>query len=1017
MLSLSISALGGVRITLAGKPALQSGYDKVRALLIYLVMAEGKPQSREALAALLWPEQNPQAARHSLSQATLLLRKAIKDAERESPCIVGDRDTLQFVPPPDFYLDVHEFLARVEKVAEHRHLSEEDCPGCIQLLEEAVALYAGDFLHGLIVEDSADFEEWVVTWRENLHMRVILALQTLSRQFAYKGKYAQAQQYARRQVELEPYREEAHRQLMTILARSGQRSAALAQYQTCCRILAEELGIEPDRETQALYRRILSAGEASPHNLPAALTPLIGRQKELMQVAEILAAPEQRLLTIQGIGGVGKTRLALEAAREHIGVFLHGVFFVPLAAISDPGLIAGAITEALDAPLQRGQSPEEALLAYLRDREVLLVLDNFEHLLDGALLVNRILKHSPYVTVVVTSRERLGLHGETCLVLDGLPVYEDVHPLEDVSPAAALFIASARRLLSDFEFTAERAPHILRICQLTQGIPLLLEMAAAWVPLNSCAQIAEQIAADLDFLSSRRRDLPPRQRSVRAVFEHSWELLLPDEQRQFARLSVFRGSFSLQAAQQVCGASRDVLARLVETSLVQLTAEGRYELHSLLAAFAAEKLAKTPEIRDETRRAHASFFAHFVSSRSELLRSRGDNVALNELEQESENLRVTWEWAVAQREWEFVDLMLDGLEIFYWARNRFGEGQAIFAQALEVLRQAPAGQERLLARLKMYWAECTAWLGNLEQAQSTLQMAIQSLRALQTDLSLVKALNLRGILGYLQGEYDLARVALEEALVLGRELEDETIIASTLSELATLLCEHRADYAAAIPLYQESLRLYQDLGNLHGEASVLLNLGAIAYETGNLVEARHYYEQSLAIYQEIRYPRGLAAALNNLAMVYRSQGNLPEALKLVEESLEIKQQTGNRVAILYSLLEMGALQMAMAEVHQARRTFLEMLQMACEVHATELALHAVLGLAETALETDETDRAAVWLAFVRSHPCAGQEVVRSLNNLSPRVREVLPPAALDKAEHRAPTLTLENIYQEASALR
>lgn len=498
MSQLSIYLLGPFQVTLNARPVTGFAYDKVRALLAYLAVETETPHRREALATLFWPDQPPKLARQSLRQSLSTLRRAIQDQSTSTPFLFVERDTVQFNRSARTWLDADAVRSHLRISRTHTHANVETCQTCIRDLEEALDLYGGDFLEGLLLGDSATFETWALIQRERLRAQVLTALYYVTRHYLRRGNYAQAQTFALRQVEMEPYREEAHRQLMAILSRSGQRSAALAQYETCRRILAEELGVQPSEKTKSLFERIRLAGEARPHNLPPSLTPLIGREAELQRIAERLADPDCRLLTLTGPGGIGKTRLARQAAQEQVGIFLHGVYLVPLAGLSSPEFLVPTIADALGFSFAGPEDPREQLLNYLREKEMLLVLDNFEQLLDGARLLPRILRHAPDVKIVVTSREHLNLQAEWVFEVRGLAFPEGAvtEGIEEFS-AVQLFLARARRVAASFSLSAETEPAVARICRLVGGMPLGIELAAASVPLFSCDQIAAQIERNL----------------------------------------------------------------------------------------------------------------------------------------------------------------------------------------------------------------------------------------------------------------------------------------------------------------------------------------------------------------------------------------------------------------------------------------------------------------------------------------------------------------------------------------
>ena len=477
---------------------------------------------------------------------------------------------------------------------------------------------------------------------------------------------------------------------MRLLVRSGQRSAALQQYKICRRVLAQELQIEPHKETKALYERILAAGNAHPHNLPLQLTSLVGRERELSEIAERLADPNCRLLTLTGLGGIGKTRLALQAAQEHVGAFLHGVYFVPLAAQDSDSFLAPTIAEALGFSLSGEQPPETQLLNSLRAKEMLLVLDSFEHLLpahrkgitNGTKLVLEILRRAPGVKIMITSRERLNLRAEWVFHVRGLafPAQHSAEGAETFS-ALRLFSDRVRQSESGFSLSAATTPATVRICQLVEGMPLGIELAAASVPAQSCEQIAAAIEHNLDALTTSIQDVPERHRSMRADLEHSWHLLSEEEQLVLQRLAVFRGPFSAQAAQKVGATSLRLLSALLNKSLLRKNSSGQYEIHELVRQFAAEKLAAHPDEKKAAHERHCRHYAFFLHQREKHLRGEQQKESLAEISAALENICAAWQWAVAHTKLAEISLCLEGLYYFYGARDWFYEGKHVFEQA------------------------------------------------------------------------------------------------------------------------------------------------------------------------------------------------------------------------------------------------------------------------------------------------------------------------------------------------
>jgi predicted ATPase/DNA-binding SARP family transcriptional activator len=624
MTCLTITLLGSFRVTSAGKPVSGFESNKVRALLAYLAVEADQPHRREVLAGLLWPDFPEPSARANLRNALANLRQVIGDRQASPPFLHITRQTIQFNCASDHQLDVAILTTLLAGAL--------DQP-TIEQLEEAVAMYQGPFLTGFSIPDSSPFEEWVLLNREALSRQMLDALHQLADHYEQQGVYEQALSYAWRQVELEPWQEEAHRQVMYLLALSDRRSEALAQYEVCRRVLAKELDIEPTAETVALYEQIRagalggvggkSRGAPSPrHNLPVQLTPFVGRKAELADLTRILAAPELRLVTIVGPGGIGKTRLALEAAAAQRQHYKHGVYLISLAPLQSADSLAPTIAEALHFSFYENTPPEQQLLEYLRHKNILLIMDNFEHLLDGVGLVTEILKVAPNLKILATSRTRLRVLGEQLFPLAGLTyptggASERTACTDDESQygAVKLFLQSARRVRPDFVLTNDNLPDVIRICGLLWGMPLGILLASAWIEILTPGEIAAEIEHSFDFLQADLHDIPERQRGLRAVFSHSWQLLSQQEQAIFQQLSIFRGGFSREAAQAVTGASLPDLLAFVNKSLLHHTPAGRYEVHELLRQFAAEKLARSPAVAEEVRGRHSAFYAAFLHQR------------------------------------------------------------------------------------------------------------------------------------------------------------------------------------------------------------------------------------------------------------------------------------------------------------------------------------------------------------------------------------------------------------------
>ena len=1003
MPSLVLSLLGHLAVSWDERPLTTFRSNRVPALLVYLTVAANRPHRREALMELLWPGLPAASARQNLRQTLYLLRQEIpelaaKNGQGIVPLLLSDRHTVQLNPEGDFSLDV----TRLEQLVVGQPTADK--------LAEAVTLYQGDFLADFYLPDSENFEEWAAAKRAAYRRLALDALTKLTAVYLDQANFAEAEKYARQQLEIDNLRESGHRQLMEALAQNGRRRAALSHYESLSQLLQTELSIEPSLETQALVQAIRvgefvekreerGEGEAKgkehfplptphsplatsapPHNLPTQATPFIGREAELAALDAFISDPKVRLVTIVGAGGMGKTRLALACGEQQTTAatrFPNGIFFVNLAPLNEAGQMIPTLAEALGFQLQSredGRSPQQQILDYLRQKKMLLLFDNFEHLLSslpsresspaslpkggirgGANLVAEILQAAPEVQILATSRERLHLRAEQVYPIQGLefPDWETPEDAEEYT-AVKLFLQSARRSQPDFALrTSDSLTYLARICRLVTGMPLAIELAAAWVDTLPLAEIAAEIQEGLAFLETERRDIPERHRSIHATIDYSWQNLAEKEQAVFAQLSVFRGGFTRQAAQAVTGANPRLLSHLVNKSFLQYDqARDRYQIHELMRQFGADKLAEDGERETAVRDQHSTYYCQALDQKEQPFKDR--RLAMTEIEVELGNMENAWRWAVQRRLWSNLHQASYPLFRFYQWGFRHQDSLALYQ--LTVNQLAPDNLTEVgdkdtawvLARVLIWLASCYLYLDQWEQAETLLQQSqalLQSQALAQADtqrdqafLFLKKAevawpdhqaalefaqkslilarasgdqwqeaetlRNLGNIFSGLSND-QMAQKSFEDALAVYRSLNDAVSIAVLLEGMGRL-ARNVMDYQRSEALYKESLTLFRSQSYQPGIADALASLGYLKLFLGEFENGADYLQQSAEVQRENGYLRYLVPVMANLAIAYTFLGHLHQVRQCIEESLAIAEANPFSPGPLQSALETQA---------------------------------------------------------------------------------------------------------------
>ncbi len=943
---LKILLLGGLQITRADAPITDFISNKVPALLAYLAVTR-RAHTRDKLAALLWGEMSDADAKNNLRQALTNLRKIAEDE------LTITRDSIEFTG--DCFLDSTQFDSAIRSAASldtSTSLSASPEPASV-ILTDSLALYRGDFLEGFFVRDAPDFEDWMLSERARLRELALQALHTLTQFHTSRGHFTEAMTCAARLLAFDPWREEAHRQLMLLRARTGQWTAALAQYEICKKILEKELGVQPSLETTALYERIRAARQTSRHNIPASSTEFVGREKELENLRQRLADPACRLVTLTGLGGAGKTRLAQETARLCADMFINGAWMIPLAAVESQGLIP-AIGNAFDFPFTKGDAKKQ-LLNYLRQKELLLVMDNFEHLLDSSALVTEILQAAPEAKILVTSRERLDIDGEWIVELPGLAIGS--------SEADQLFVQSAKRARAEGQIEEKDKVAVAEICRLVGGLPLGIEIAAAWTRSMNCESIRSEIQKSLDFLESTRRDIPERQRSLRAVFESSWARLSEAEQKTFAALSVFRGGFMREAAQRVAG----TIASLVDKSLVQRNGE-RFELHELVRQFAEEKLSA----KKKARAAHATYFADFLAAREPSLRNARQAAILAEIEAEVDNVRLMWRHAIEHND---ADIFSKALMGFYWIFDLQGRP----AEAIELLSSAAArfehdpSQAALYSQLLARQITFFTVLSEFERAEAVCQRVISLSQEAGDASTQAFAVRYQGYFAMVRGDLQESKALMSRCLDLYRSLEDAPGMCDALTSLALVL-NNLGEYEAARQNLLEAVERATAIQDEISRSVALSNLGGNAYYMGQFETARGYFQASYEIDAAHNDRRRMAVNLHNLACVACDLREWSTALQIQQDALALFTDVAQQEGTMHCRQNLARIMLGLDDLAEARRHLNEAFQVALQIGAVRDSLEIGVIGAELLRREGRFERAAQVIGRVLRHSAATASV-------------------------------------------
>jgi predicted ATPase len=742
--------------------------------------------------------------------------------------------------------------------------------------------------------------------------------------------------------------------------------------------------------------------------LPVLPMPFIGRRQEVEDLSQFLRDPQCRLLTLVGPGGIGKTRLAIAAAEHVQDDFDDGVYFAAFTPVNSTRFIVPVIADAVGFAFEKAtrSDPKTQLFNYLKGRRALLLTDNLEQLLaePGIEVLAELLAAAPLVKLLATSRESLGLQEEWVFEVQGLPVPNGANVGDSPADTSVeLFLQRARRAHVGFYATPADYSAIIRICQLVDGMPLGIELAAAWVRTLSCEEIAREIERGLDFLSGSARDLPARHRSMRAVFDHSWRLLAEEEQGVLRRLSVFQDGFGREAAEIVAGATLSLLSSLVTKSFIRRSGAGRYDLHELVCQFAAEQLAGYPEEQAVAQERHARHSMDVFRQADGRLRSAAQREALAELTAEMDNFRAAWDWAVAHGAVSLFEPALRTFTIFFDIRGWYREGLDLLDRAIAELEATsqlttPGRIEQVtLGHLLVSQGLFALRIAQHEQAIAALERSLAILRPLHEPRVLMEAVTFLGLVLALTGKYSRAFELYVEGEKIATAIGDRWFAA--LCRISQIdmggFMQGSIEPEKAYEQFRSVVADLHAIGDPRFTAIGLNGLSLSALRIGRYDEARHALEDSVAQGQLIGDRWNLGFAYRGLGIIAQSQGEHNQAVAMFRTGLDILTDLGARQDVARVLAEMSRSVFGLGNDAEAGRLWREALRIAVETSGTFIALEALVGLARLQAKQGERVRAITFLSFVLQHPATLQDTRDRANDLR---RELEAPLSSQQRE-------------------
>ena len=1011
-----------VYVRLLGIPSIKLGNEwitpsaaKTSALLYYLAH-KNHWVDRNTLAYLFWadvPEENARGnLRNLLSRLKNLSYAQTLEIERGRLRWVADTDLKAF-----------------QNALETENTS------------QTIELYTGELMQGFRLDGAPEFEAWLETERQEIFSVWRETVFQLSSALETEGQHENIANAFEKLHKADPFDEDVLKRYLQSLHLTGRQSKALDTFKQFEQKLKDELGGEPEQTTldlikqiktsaikietltkkkesirstlkEGLSQNVLTEGatqsipdeestQGTPqkeqsvqktfvsqklYNLPTQPTPFVGRIAEQKQLTEQLSKSDCNLITIVAPGGMGKTRFAIAAAKKQLANFKDGIYFVPFAPVTATEQMVYALADGLNFNFYGRDESENQLLDYLKDKNMLLVLDNLEHLLAGVELISKILQASTNIKVLATSRERLNLHAEWLFDLRGLSFPEEDTKEATNFDAIKLFIQSAQKVQPSFTMDEQNTLVVTRICKLIQGMPLATELAAAWLELLSLDEILAEIKQGIDFLETEMRDLPERQRSIKSVFDTSWKRLSESEQLVFMNLSVFRGGFTREAAQSVASANLRTLRSLVNKSLIFLDGK-RYGIHELLRQYGEEKLAETPKLVTQLSDVHCQYFTDFLHLKNDDVLGWSQLEASKKIEVEFDNIRAAWQWAIKTANVQAIHkAAMPSLTMFFQFQSRYIEALDFFNQAATMLKEQPHSQEISLALINILQGQAQFSLrtGQLEQVEHTMQESLELYQELGIN-PIDKAFlsDPRGMLSFaasVRGDYSKAAQYAEKMLIQARDQDNCGNCQFGYYLWARALIA-QGQNSEAEKHAKSALDVAEKSGDTWFSAYILNTLAGIAIAQQDFDLARKYCQRSYDIRKQFDDTEGMAVAINLLGDIAMWQDSFENAKELYQQALVLYQDINDQGGLAKAQNRLGDVNLSLGQYEEAKRHLHKALEIVSKHQFSRFTTRILVSAGHYFLLTGNSEKGVELLCFTINNPASDQEVKTKATSL------------------------------------